>query len=305
MREWIPEAIKQFKAVMPSIDVPFPQIYIVSDKNAGVKRQELVEALDSPLVNRVGKSYMELIHGNKGDAILIYQNSFNGRIWEINAQEIFCHFLWHEHGHFFAIYNENHDENFFRFMDQQPHPDEYYALLGYVFWSEFIAEVIACKVTPAPLIDWRKERWRDIRNCLTYNLVGAFQGGKTEVDHYDLAHYYARLLADKKVISFLEAFNNGTIKVNRYSESYSGNESDMIPLKDTNTDPEGLEEILNKNLLPLMKDFKEYLTIIINKDNYWAIDYEDLDTFGLIINKMNQYMKAEEFEYTLRDRIFR
>ena len=100
-------------------------------------------------------------------------------------------------------------------------------------------------------------------------------------------------------------FNNVTIKVNRYSESYSGNESDMIPLKDTNTDPEGLEEILNKNLLPLMKDFKEYLTIIINKDNYWAIDYEDLDTFGLIINKMNQYMKAEEFEYTLRDRIFR
>lgn len=59
MKEWIPEAVEQFKAAMPPIDVPYPEIHIASDKTALRIREEIVSRLHSPQKNPGKASAME------------------------------------------------------------------------------------------------------------------------------------------------------------------------------------------------------------------------------------------------------
>ena len=193
MKEWIPETIELFKSVMASNHARFPEICIVSDKTMDRIRNSLLARTQSQAKIRVEIPAMETLHGPGGDAIIIYQNAFRGAYWDEESKGSFQHFLWHELGHFYALNMEDPADNYSRFMDQKPHPDEYEALLGYSFWSEFIAEVIACKVTPAQEIDWEGYNWYPIRNELRRLLFGALNTSGMGINWYDLAFYIAKV----------------------------------------------------------------------------------------------------------------
>ena len=279
MKEWIPAAVEHFRKVMPPIDAPYPEIAFASNKGNRKEeqvRKEFVEKYDSPIVDSEGAAYMETIHGKKGDAIIIYQRRFNDR----TSHEEFIHILWHELGHFF-VSNDN-NEYFFRFMDQKTHPDDYEATIGYLFWSEFIAEVIACRVTPDHVIKWEGDNWRHTRNVLAAFLCEAFNGN--ELDRYALADYFARLLADKEVISLIDSA--GSIKTTipkPLTEGFGGYE---VSLKEAGIDPEGLEG-LNKRFLPFMSELKGYLKTQLSREKYWEVSLEFLEIVGEIVQNMN------------------
>lgn len=148
MNEWVPKAVEHFQSVMSPINCPYPQYKIVTDRTADSIRTSLLEQTGSQAVICSGTAAMETLHGPQGDAIIIYQKRFNGQLFRGGGEDMFRHFYWHELGHFYSL--NKADPSLLRFADQKPHPDEYEALLGYAFWTEFIAEVIACKVEPDP-----------------------------------------------------------------------------------------------------------------------------------------------------------
>ena len=97
MNAWIPQAIDDFKAVMPPIDVPFPEIHILSRTTQETKRAEIVDRLRSPQVNQGEPAMMETLHGDAGDAILIYQKYFREDPYDPDDSRItFQHYLRHE-----------------------------------------------------------------------------------------------------------------------------------------------------------------------------------------------------------------
>ena len=123
MKDWIPSAVEHFKSTMPSANAPYPEIYIGSRQTAGHLRLSILEQLNSPAAEigegraQVEEDCQELIHGTQGDAIIIYQGTFTGQVWDYHGNELFNHYIWHELGHFFAIHNENPDDNLTRFLD--------------------------------------------------------------------------------------------------------------------------------------------------------------------------------------------
>ncbi len=75
IREWIPSAGAIFRKYMPDMG-EIPEIHIVSERTLFQTRKELVERLQSAQKNTDEENYtsvMEMIHGEKGDAILIRQ----------------------------------------------------------------------------------------------------------------------------------------------------------------------------------------------------------------------------------------
>lgn len=303
LREWSQEAVSRFQSLMPAVEVPYPEIHIVSDRTMYSVREAELKRTQSPATERYDIPAMELLHGPGGDSILIYQKCYNGVMWDprySETKERFQHFLWHEHGHFFALSKENPDDNFIRFMDQKPHPEEYEALLGYSFWTEFIAEVIACRVTPDPVIDWESFYWYTPKNELTRLLSGAFNTSDYGISWYDLAFYFARTLADKTTTAFIDAAKNGILKVRQFR----GITEEKLTFEEAGVDPTGLDG-LNPQLLQFMADLREYLEIIINDDEYWRVTLEDLDTIGMIIHSMERLMAMDDMAVRLRDRIHR
>ena len=299
MKEWIPGAIKDFQEKMPPVDIPYPEIHIVTDRTMIATRNALLEKTQSPTKIRGNAPAMETLHGPGGNAILIYQKGFRGQIWDDNPQEMFTHFLWHELGHFYVLSKEDPNDNFIRFMDQKPHPDEYEALLGYWFWSEFIAEAIACRMEPDVEIEWKDFDWYTPRNRLIGYLNGAFNTSDNEVGVYDLAFYFARLLSDKTTVRFIEAAKTGRLKVR---DSY------LSPNKKTfseaGIDPTGLDG-LDTRFAPYIQDLKEYMECILSEKEYWKIELEDLKTIGLIICAMNRIMFMDVAAERLKERISR
>ena len=291
MKEWIPETVKLFQTVMPSIDVPYPEIWIVTDKTMDKVRNLLLEKTQSQAKLRLGIPAMETIHGAGGDAIIVYQQAFRGALWDEGCKGRFQHFLWHELGHFYALRMEDPAENFSRFMDQKPHPDEFEALLGYSFWSEFIAETIAGRVTPEPEIDWSRFDWYPVRNELTSLLSEAFNASGTEVSWYDLAFYIAKVLSDKTVIGFLDAAKNGKVKVRK---PYDYIHLTQMSFDEAKIDPSGLDG-LTKELLPIVKDLYKYMELQLMEEKYWRVTYEDLVTIGTIIHAMERTMLMMSF----------
>ena len=166
MKEWYPGILSVFQKDMPNISKPLPELAIGTRITWEKKRADLVERLQSNQVNPDIDGALEMIHGTNGDAILVYQYRL-GNV--VNCFTDFRHFIWHELGHFYAINTQ--DSSFVRFMDQQPHPDEYEAFRGYYFWSEFIAEKIACDLEPEVEIDWSAADYRVARNHLGRYLV--------------------------------------------------------------------------------------------------------------------------------------
>lgn len=298
MKDWIPPAVEHFKSTMPGANAPYPEIYIGGRQTAEHLRLSLLEQLNSPAVETgEGKTFMELINGTEGDAIIIYQGAFIGQVWDYHGHELFNHYIWHELGHFFAIHNENPDDNLTRFLDQKEHPDEYVAQFGYSFWSEFIAETIACKISPEVDIDWETKDWHSTRNSFANYLRSAFNTRDYMIDHYDLAFYFAKLLSDKKALSFLKAADEGV--------AAAFNDGDKkLTFAEYNIDPAGLD-LIDEMFHETMGIFKSHLESLISRDHYWRITVSDCEAFGEYILDMERAMKMMDFSTRLRDRIIR
>ena len=91
IKEWIPEAVEAFRAVMPPIDKENPAVYIASGATLCKVRNELIRLTGSTSyeTNTPYSAIMEYIHGDKGDAILVYQKHC------LNDLKDFQHTLWH------------------------------------------------------------------------------------------------------------------------------------------------------------------------------------------------------------------
>ena len=156
MRIWISEAVERFKAIMPPIDVPYPEFIIASAKTAENLRSSTVSRLRSPQKHAGSDAIAETIHGDLGDAIIIYQNNFKERLYTPKREkQFFLHICWHELGHFYSIYTESPGNELYRYLNQESREEiESQMQTGYWFWTEFIAEAIACHIDPDVDIDW-------------------------------------------------------------------------------------------------------------------------------------------------------
>ena len=107
---WIPTALSIFQSIMPPIGIPYPPVYITTDRTFRPTRERLLTELECKIREYPDASIMEYIHGDKGGAILIRQNLLPDK-----DAEHFCLFLWHELGHFYAINTEK--DNLHRYND--------------------------------------------------------------------------------------------------------------------------------------------------------------------------------------------
>lgn len=287
MRAWIPGAIARFKAAMPTIavpSVPFPEIYIASDKKAYEIRTTLVEQLQSPQKYSEYESVMETIHGELGDAIIIYQKETGRSAFRpINSEGSFCHCLCHELGHFYALHAECPSENLIRFVDQTYHRDERFSQFGYIFWSEFIAEVIACHCDPdVENIDWESFDWHGPRNELAGMLSAAFC--YDHINGYSLAHYFATLLANKNTVAFLDAAEDGRLKVRR------GYRDELMTFEEAKIDPTCLMDI-TEEYHEILTDLKDMLAEQLSKERYWETNLDFVTEIGYKLQDLDDMME--------------
>lgn len=259
MKEWISETVEQFKSVMPEIDVPYPEILVVSTNKTLETRASVVERLHSPQKNVLYLSRMETIHGEYGDAILIYQKYMtDSPNKHTDDKTSFQHYLWHELGRFFAIYMECPGENLFRYIDQKLHFEDFTSQLGYWFWSEFIAEVIAFHCSPAVDTDSENFYPDDIKNELTSLINDTFCKYEDFIDQFALAIYYAKLLSDKMIQNYLE---------NELSEKT------LIP-------------DIPEYYLPQLNELEKILKIQLSQEQYWSTNIDFVTDIGHVIEEL-------------------
>ena len=282
MKEWIPEAVERFKDVMPEINVPYPEFHIASKATAEKKRADVVKTVQSPQIH-VGKpAKAEMIHGDVGDAIIIYQQYIRENPYSRTEEKSdFLHIIWHELGHFYATYTECPGTEFYRYMDQQPREgNEAAKQIAYWVWTEFIAEVIACHIDPDEDIDWEKYNWYPIKNELIYLLEDVFESEPDSIDEYTLGQYFAKLLADKKTVGFVTAADSGKAK---FYESFVGTRSKTF--KEAGVDPTGMHTI-DDAYRDLMRDLITILKEQLSKDRYWEMDDDLLFDIHSVIAEM-------------------
>ena len=259
MKGWISETVAHFKEVMPEIDVPYPEIFVVSTNKTLETRASVVERLRSPQKNVLYISKMETIHGENGDAILIYQKYMTDfPTQNIDLKSLFQHYLWHELGRFFAINMECPGENLFRYIDQKLHFEDFTSQLGYWFWSEFIAEVIACRCSSA--VDCSTETFsiNDKKTELSVLINDTFCKYEDFIDQFALGKYYAKLLTDKTIHEFV---------------------------KDENK--EGLTTLNIPNYyLPLLNELQIMLETQLSHDQYWSTNIDFVTDIGHVIEEL-------------------
>lgn len=283
IKEWIPGIIDRFKAAVPDIAVPFPEIHIVTRVTWEKARASIVERLQSNQINPGSDAGLETIHGNNGDAILIYQHKLDKHVNDLND---FQHFLWHELGHFYTLNNE--DPSMIRFLDQKPHPDEYEALRGYCFWEEFVAEKIACNMDPEPEIDWATTSHYCTRNMLMHLLLtGVNISEDDRIDWYNLAFFFAKIISDKTVLSYCNAIDDGTLRYQISSEGQS------IPFKETGMDPLCLDQI-DPSVHSYINEIKDILLGQLKKDNPCDISLDTLTLLGEMLLGIEQHATLKE-----------
>ena len=286
MNEWYAEAERTFQSAMPPIDIPYPEHYILSEKTASVKRAEIVNALQSPQKNPgIELSQMETIYGNLGDAVIIYQKNIKeNRRSEERTKQHFMHCSCHELGHFYSRYTECPEAELYRYMDQQPREgEEAIKQTGYWFWAEFIAEVIACHIDPDVDIDWNGYDWHAIRFELVPLIRYAFHYDPDYIDQYGLAHYYAKLLSDKRTTAFLEAAKDGRARVN----DPRGSGLHTTTLAEAGIDPDCRSEI-EEVYYPVLDDFEAFLRCQLSKERYWTVTPDDIMVIGNYIGTLRE-----------------
>ena len=163
------------------------------------------------------------------------------------ATEIkFRHFFWHELGHFYAIRHECPENDIHRFNDQEL-SDEQAKQEGYWFWSEFIAEAIACYVEEMHCRTDNRELYHpeqltwepDVWGCLDEKLLDfldmAFTCYDTTIDEAALAMYFAHLLMDDATKRYVKAAEDGILRV------YDGETKSRF-MEPGNIDPTSISE---------------------------------------------------------------
>ena len=287
MKEWYPEILADYQKAMPALKRPLPELVIGTKNTWKTKREDLAERLQSNQVNPDKDGALEMIHGANGDAILVYQHRFGNTI---NCFTDFRHFIWHELGHFYAINTQ--DPSFVRFMDQQPHPDEYEAFRGYFFWSEFIAEKTACDLEPEVEIDWSKADYRIARNHLGRYLVDGIEMTDDVIDWYWLSFYFARILSDKVIQGYLKAAEDGTLKCSR---SYGDKE---MPFNESGIDPLCLD-LIDESFRPIVMKIKGILDSQIKRNNPYDVSFETISALGDWVISIERLHKMNEFRQKL------
>ena len=279
MRIWIPEAVESFKAIMPPIDVPYPEFIIASAKTAENLRSSTVSRLRSPQKHAGSDAIAETIHGDLGDAIIIYQNNFKERLYTPKREkQFFLHICWHELGHFYSIYTESPGNELYRYLNQESREEiESQMQTGYWFWTEFIAEAIACHIDPDVDIDWDQVDWHDIRNSIRNPIREAFTKHSDLIDEYSLGHYFAGILTNKAMTAFLEAAEDGRAR------AVCGTKT----LREAGIDPDCRSEV-SENNYPHLDTLEELLREQLLKEEYWRIEPAFLLELSKPILQMSQ-----------------
>ncbi len=284
MKGWISEAVERFKSVMPSIDAEYPEIIIASDKTATRKRAAAVEKIRSPQKNSGSDSAaMEFLHGELGDAIMVYQNQWQENPYNRSKEKAdFLHALWHELGHFYASHAECPEANLIQYLDQRSRDGfDSITQIGYWLWEEFIAETIACHIDPDPKIDWNEEDWHPIRYELAKLLYEAFYREEDTINEYAFGIYFAKQFSDKKTVSFLQGAENGTI----YYREYRVVPSLPKTFKQAGIDPLPLE-VIEDDYYPVLNELQNYLHELTGREKYWEISEDSVTQIGILLAKM-------------------
>lgn len=161
LNEWVSELQRQFQEFMPHIDKEYPKIYFAGKKDIESTISEIDDELDlrEPLTSS-SQSYRfaEFLHGNLGDAVLIYAR-------QITSEDLFPRFaerFWTQLGYFYMVSTEPQEWfDFFNMPEEDwedyvyEHEDEedpelsakfdaeYQARAGYRLWHSFAASAIA------------------------------------------------------------------------------------------------------------------------------------------------------------------
>ncbi len=278
IRSWIPQALKTFKTVMPSVSTPYPDFFIASKRSLSKLRDRLVIQTKSPN-RKMPDPYdnvMEFIHGDGGSAIMICQD-----LCQVYLPE-FTHFLWHELGHFYAVANER--KKFYYFGGQISFPNEI-RRTGYMVWNEFIAESIAnyvsrralntnCQDITDPLC------WYPVYNRVKKAIYYAYNTFFLSFDEYSLGQYFATILTDVEVKAFIDAAGK-----NELLEWDSRNWRN-VPLHTNTIDPLALHTI-PEQFSGLMLETKALLEKKLAEESFWNVEGKFLDELGSLISELN------------------
>lgn len=278
IKAWIPEALAIFQRFMPPFPgmdtIPIPEIHIVSDKTVFPTRKMLVAKLRSRQTDIDEEHYtsiMEMIHGDLGDAILI----------------------WHELGHYYAIHNECRSDDLHRFNNPGL-AAERAKQEGYWMWSEFIAEAIAlyveeqhCRIDNKDfyhpeLLRWEPNEWGYLVEKLLNFLEMAFCYYPSTIDEAGLAMYFATLLMDDATKRYVKAAIEGKLRV--YDKSTGRSRS---------AEPGSIEATCISDQAEAFQDtlwqMKRLLEIQLHKESFWEIDAKWLEELGqYVIDLMNE-----------------
>lgn len=300
IKAWIPEALAIFQRFMPPFPgmdtIPIPEIHIVSDKTVFPTRKMLVAKLRSRQTDIDEDHYtsiMEMIHGDLGDAILIWQKYIPDPQKIPLADDYFCHYLWHELGHYYAIHNECRSDDLHRFNNPGL-AAERAKQEGYWMWSEFIAEAIAlyveeqhCRIDNKEfyhpeLLKWEPNEWGYLVEKLLNFLEMAFCYYPSTIDEAGLAMYFATLLMDDATKRYVKAASEGKLRV--YDKSTG---------RSRFAEPGSIEATCISDQAEAFQDtlwqMKRLLEIQLRKESFWEINAQWLEELGQhVIDLMNE-----------------
>ena len=295
---WAEEAIELFNQIMPPISTPFPPVYTSTASSYSRTRKKIVKNIGCPHKEEPPDSIMEYIHGEIGNAILIRREL----IADLPVQDDyelhihFEHFFWHELGHFYAINSETNDLHRYNhpgLVDDSPVYDaaidgcglssERKKQEGYWFWQEFIAEAISNRVSyiirssggsyHPELLDWTVDVWGGIVNQLEDLLEGTLYYYSSTIDEYSLAHFFARLLTDDLTRLYVNAANEGELKIQ--GGTYPDEKIEPTCISD-------VPECYQPHLWKMYKILDEQ----IEKKQFWLTDEDTLEKIGSCIGDM-------------------
>ncbi len=295
---WAKIAEEQFQQIMPGLGIPFPPVYTSTASSYSRTRKKIVKSIGCPHTEEPPDSIMEYIHGETGNAILIRR----GLVADLPVRDdfelraYFEHFFWHELGHFYAINAETdnlHSYNEPGLIDDSPLYDaaidgcgysgERKKQEGYWLWQEFIAEVIANHVSYTirssgenyhpELLDWTADVCEGIVNQLQNLLWGTLYFYSATIDEYSLAHYFARLLSDDLTGLYVNAANEGKLKI----------DDGVYP--DENIEPTCISDV-PECYQPHLWKLHQILNEQLGKESFWLIDEDTLGKIGSCISDM-------------------
>lgn len=266
IRDWIPETLSVFQKAMPHISIPYPEIFIASSRTCDTLRNRLITDTGCLLdKGSAPTAIMEIIYGDKGSAIIIYQQrcseSFSG----------FQHELWHELGHFYALANET--KPFFTFM-RPGLAVEREMQEGYWLWKEFVAESIAYTVekhlygSPSMNTVINHNYWEPLYRQLQHYLRVVFQTYQYTVDEDALGYYFASLLFDERFKVIQRAASDCRLMV-------LGSAFKPETMKPNTLDPSALTE-WPKIIQDRMNTILSFLDNHIKRHDDWWTCNEDL-----------------------------